>query len=158
MKRFKDMWKKGLHNRGGDGACDAAVGMGGSSRTGTFAGTFGNSYYVPTNRFDRFVEEGYRQNVIAYRCVNVIARALASVPWLLYQRDHAGRGVDEHEIESHPLLELMNCPSPRQAGSLFMEEVVSYLLLSGNSYIEAALDGDGNSNSHFDFFKKLFDK
>lgn len=136
MKRFKEMWKKSLTGRGGR---DAGYDTG----TGGFAGTFGGSYYVPLSRFDRFVEEGYRQNVIAYRCVNVIARALASVPWLLYQRDHAGvRSIDEHEIELHPLLELLNCPSPRQAGSSFMEEVVSYLLLSGNSYIEAVLDGN----------------
>jgi HK97 family phage portal protein len=140
MKRFKDMWKKGLHNRGFDAGHDAGAGSG----AGAYAGTFGGSYYVPTNRFDRFVDEGYRQNVIAYRCVNVIARALGSVPWLLYQRDLSGkRSVEEHEIESHPLLELLNCPSPRQAGSSFMEEVVSYLLLSGNSYIESVLDGDG---------------
>ncbi|MDP5012597.1 MAG: phage portal protein, partial [Alphaproteobacteria bacterium] len=140
MKRFKEMWKKSLVGRGGDMGYDAAAGIG--SGAGAFAGTFGGSYYVPTNRFDRFVDEGYRQKVIAYRCVTVIARPLASVPWLLYERDSVGDRLDEHEIESHPLLELMNCPSPRQAGSLFMEEVVSYLLLSGNSYIEAVLDGN----------------
>ncbi len=132
-----------MHSRCGNRAYDPAAGLGAGLGSGAFAGTFGSTYYVPTNRFDRFVDEGYRQNVIAYRCVSVIARALGSVPWLLYQRDHSGgRSVDEHEIESHPLLELMNCPSPRQAGSSFMEEVVSYLLLSGNSCIEAVLDGN----------------
>jgi len=143
MKRFKDFWNKGLHSRGA--GSDARLGADrAGSGAGAFAGTFGNSYQVPVSRFDRFVDEGYRQNVIAYRCVNVIARALGSVPWLLYQRDVAGdRSMEEHEIESHPLLGLMNSPSPRQAGSSFMEEVVSYLLLSGNSYIEAVLDGDG---------------
>ena len=149
MKRFKELWNKGhlsqSGNRSRTNGHDAAGGYdtGSHSGVGAFAGTFGDSCYVAPNRFDRFVEEGYRQNVIAYRCVNVIARALSSVPWLLYQRDPAGGAAGEHEIESHPLLELLNCPSPRQAGSSFMEEVVSYLLLSGNSYIEAVLDGEG---------------
>ena len=54
MKRFREMWKKSLTGRGGDVGCDAGIGSG----AGTFAGTFGSSYYVPTNRFDRFVDEG----------------------------------------------------------------------------------------------------
>ncbi|MDP3372557.1 MAG: phage portal protein [Candidatus Paracaedibacteraceae bacterium] len=130
MKRFKDLWKKGLPSGRSPFNSDANV----------FAETLiSGSTYAPSNRFDRLVNEGYRQNVIAYRCITVISRALSSVPWLLYKRDRHG----EHELESHPLLTLLNSPSPRQAGSSFMEEVVSYLLLSGNSYIEAILGGDG---------------
>ena len=82
-----------------------------------------------SRRYDALADEGYEKNVIVYRCVNLIARGLASIPWLLYKGDH--------EIEKHPLLDLLNCPSPRQAGSAFMECVVSHLLLSGSAYIEA---------------------
>ncbi|MEI8294995.1 MAG: phage portal protein [Alphaproteobacteria bacterium] len=91
----------------------------------------GQPQWTP-RRYDTLAEEGYHKNVIVNRCVNLIARGLSSIPWLLY------RG--EHEIAQHPLLTLLNSPSPRQAGSSFMEEIVSYLLLSGNAYIEAVLD------------------
>lgn len=74
--------------------------------------------------------KGYQRNVIVYRCVNLISRGLASVPLLLY-RD------GEKEIDDHPILTLLNSPSPRQAGSAFMEAMVGYLLLSGNCYIES---------------------
>lgn len=79
-------------------------------------------------------EEGYHNNVIVYRCVTLIARNLASIPWIAYRKNH-------QLPQSHPLLMLLNRPSPRQAGSAFMEEVVSYLLLAGNSYIEAVGPG-----------------
>lgn len=86
-------------------------------------------------RYDALAEEGYQRNVIVYRCVTLISRGVASVPWLLYEGDR--------EVSYHPLLTLLNCPSPRQAGSAFMEAVVSYLLLSGNAYIEALRGENG---------------
>lgn len=97
-------------------------------------GTVGNPVWTP-RRYDSLAAEGYQKNVIVYRCVNLVARGLGSVPWLLYR--------EETEIEAHPLLDLLNSPSPRQAGSAFMEAVAGYLLLSGNSYIEAVLDHQG---------------
>jgi phage portal protein BeeE len=42
-----------------------------------------------------------------------------------------------------PLLDLLNCPSPRQAGSSFMESLVGHLMLAGNAYIEAVSDQSG---------------
>jgi HK97 family phage portal protein len=97
-------------------------------------GTVGNPVWTP-RRYDSLAAEGYQKNVIVYRCVNLIARGLGSVPWLLYK--------GEAELNKHPLLDLLNFPSPRQAGSAFMEAVVGYLLLSGNTYIEAVLNQEG---------------
>ncbi|MBX9805605.1 MAG: phage portal protein [Alphaproteobacteria bacterium] len=97
-------------------------------------GTVGNPVWTP-RRYDSLAAEGYQKNVIVYRCVNLIARGLSSVPWLLYK--------DDEELAHHPLLTLLNAPSPRQAGSAFMESVVGFLLLSGNTYIEAVHDHEG---------------
>lgn len=97
-------------------------------------GMVGNPVWTP-RRYDSLAVEGYQRNVIVYRCVNLIARGLGSVPWLLY------RG--ETEVEAHPLLDLLKSPSPRQAGSAFMEAVTGYFLLSGNAYVEAVLDPQG---------------
>ncbi|MGV8948963.1 MAG: phage portal protein [Candidatus Paracaedibacter sp.] len=97
-------------------------------------GMVGNPVWTP-RRYDALAAEGYQKNVIVYRCVNLIARGLGSVPWLLYHGDT--------EVDHHPLLDLLNSPSPRQAGSAFMEAVAGYLLLSGNTYIEAVMDHCG---------------
>lgn len=94
----------------------------------------GKPVWTPRN-YQMLAEEGYQKNVIVYRCVNLIARGIASVPWLLYDHDE--------EIENHPLLDLLKMPSPQQAGSSFIEAIVGYLLLSGNSYVEAVMNHEG---------------
>ncbi len=99
----------------------------------------GNPIWTP-RRYDALAEEGYHKNVIVYRCVNLIARAMGSVPWLLYERDKEG---NEREIYQHPILDLLHHPSLLQGGSAFIEDVVSYLLLSGNTYIEAVYNDLG---------------
>jgi phage portal protein BeeE len=99
-------------------------------------GSVGKPVFTP-RYYEQLADEGYQRNVIVFRCVNLIARGLGSVPWLLY------RNGSDQELERHPLLTLLNCPSPHQAGSAFMEAVVSHLLLSGNAYVEAVLDNYG---------------
>lgn len=94
----------------------------------------GQAVWTP-RQYDRLTEEGYRKNVIVYRAVNLIARGAASVPWRLY------RGNDE--LHQHPLLDLLHTPNPRLGGSAFIESMLNYLLLSGNSYIEAVCDTQG---------------
>ena len=69
-----------------------------------------------------------------YRCVRMICEAAASVPLCLYD--------GPTELEDHPLLDLLARPSPPQTQTEFIEAVLGYLLVSGNSYIEAvALNG-----------------
>ncbi len=117
------------------------------SHARTHANASNASFFCHTSRarpvwsetsFDTLAREGYQKNVIAYRCVNLIARSVASVPWLVYSCDQS------HELDRHKVLDLLKSPSPRQAGSAFMEAVVSYLLLSGNTFIQAVYDARGD--------------
>lgn len=80
--------------------------------------------------YDSLSRESYLRNAISYRCVKLIASSASSVSWLLY-----GRG--EKEIVEHPILGLLDRPSPGVGGAAFVEAAVAYYLLSGNSYIEA---------------------
>ena len=82
-----------------------------------------------SNSYDDLADVGYKKNVIVYRCVQLISRALASVEWTLKDGDETLR---EHEI-----LDLMNKPNAKQYKTTFIEEAVSYLLLSGNCYVMA---------------------
>lgn len=77
-----------------------------------------------------FAREAYRVNAIGYRCVRMIAQAAAAVPLLMH--DEAG-----NEIENHPLLGLLDAPSPLTGRTAFLESLYSFLLLSGNTYIES---------------------
>ncbi len=81
---------------------------------------------------------GYQKNVIVYRCVHIIARAIASVSWLLKEYD-AIKKVDE-SIHNHIILDIFERPNARQSRISFLETAVSHLLLSGNCYIRAIRD------------------
>lgn len=83
-------------------------------------------------------EIGYRENVVVYRCIHLIARAAASVSWLLKKYD-AQKKVDE-TIHNHEILALFEKPNTRQSRASFIETAVSHLLLSGNCYIQAIRD------------------
>lgn len=91
---------------------------------------------VTPRRYDTLSTQGYHHNPIVYRCVKLIAQGIGSIPFLLYEK----RGGVEHEILHHPLLDLLGQPSPYQARFSFMEQIVSHLLLSGNAYLEIALN------------------
>ncbi|MGH6770211.1 MAG: phage portal protein, partial [Xanthobacteraceae bacterium] len=67
--------------------------------------------------------------------VKLVAENAASCVFLAYE------GAAERD--SHPLLDLLARPNPRQDGAAFFEALYSHLLLAGNAYVEAvALDGD----------------
>ena len=81
------------------------------------------------------VKEGYEKNVIVYRCVAMIARGIATVPWLLYDGDT--------ELMSHPLLDLLRRPSPGESGASFLENLATSFLLSGNAFVHVDVDQHG---------------
>lgn len=86
--------------------------------------------------------EGYTQNVIVYRCVNLIASQVSKIPFVLYKGDRI--------IESHDLLDLLRAPNPKQSQKEFIEDVISQKLITGNAYIEMATP----NNSSELLFKK----
>jgi HK97 family phage portal protein len=96
----------------------------------------GRAVWSP-HRFDAFAEEAYRKNVIAFRAINQVSRAAASVPWRLAQ----GRGAVA--LDRHPLLDLLARPNPMMAGSEFIEAVTGYYLIAGNAFVEAVSVGGG---------------
>lgn len=94
--------------------------------------------YESLQNYGSLASDGFRHNVIVHRCVTLISRSIASVPWLLFQDS-----TEQHEIASHPLLHILDHPNPRQGGASFIEEMVSYLLIAGQSYVEAVRDHEG---------------
>ncbi|CAO5678744.1 MAG: hypothetical protein NEHIOOID_00971 [Holosporales bacterium] len=109
-----------------------------SNKKGTFASkikSWASSWDILStdNRYDEMAQFGYCSNVIAYRSIQMIARGLSSVPWLLYKDQRT-------ELEIHPLLSLLKSPNMRQADATFREELVSHLLICGNAYILKTLN------------------
>ena len=92
---------------------------------------FVGSGFSHHNEYARFAAEGYQQNVIAHRCINLIAKSASTIPFKIMQ----GRGDAATEVENHDLEQVMRRPNKLQSHAEFMEAVHAYLLLSGNCYI-----------------------
>jgi HK97 family phage portal protein len=76
-----------------------------------------------------FAENGYQKNVIARRCITIVAQNVAKVPLCLKS------GKKEVDDRNHPLLKLLHRPNPTTAGAAFIEAVVAYRMLGGNSMV-----------------------
>ncbi|MEY4464104.1 MAG: hypothetical protein RLZZ81_1075 [Pseudomonadota bacterium] len=78
--------------------------------------------------------EAYRENVIVYRCINLIAQSAGHVPWKVLKSKNG------EVISDHPLQYLLKRPNPEKAGADFFSELIASKLLFGNSYILSTLD------------------
>ena len=95
--------------------------------------TVGRPQWTPRN-YAALAKEGFAGNAIGYRCVRMLAEAAGSVPLLVYE--------GEKELTSHPLKQLLARPNPAQTGRELLENILSFLLVAGNSYTEVStLDG-----------------
>ena len=99
-----------------------------------------NSYFYNIGKpvwmernYQQFAQEAYTKNVVAYRAINMIAGAAASIGLKVF--DYKG-----HPIENHPIIELLYKPNPHQNKSEFLESVYLYRLISGNAYVFSASD------------------
>ena len=82
------------------------------------------------------VKNGFQGNPVGFRVVKLIAEAAAALPLVLQD---AGR-----RYEAHPVLDLIRRPNPEQSGAELMEAVYGALQVSGNAYLEATGDADGD--------------
>ena len=105
----------------------------------------GRARWTPRN-YAALAREGYARNAIVYRAVRLIAESVGSLCFVLYE------GAAERD--SHPLLDLIKRPNPRQDGASFLESVTSHLLLAGNAYVEAV--GFGGDSSMPDQVRELY--
>lgn len=74
------------------------------------------------------VKEGYKRNSSVYRSVYLKAKAGSSVPWFVEDKNG-------NKLENHHLTQLLSHPSPFVSRQDLFELVISWLELSGNSYL-----------------------
>jgi len=86
----------------------------------------------PTRNYATFAKESYMLNAIAFRCIDLISKSAGSVTWKLFEQV----GDENTEVFNHPINKLLKRPNPRMAWNYLQYEIMSYLIMSGNSYIE----------------------
>lgn len=96
--------------------------------------TPGQPVWTPRN-YAALAKAGFERNVIAYRCIRLVAEAAASAPLRVSEGGAA--------MSDHPLLALLAHPNAEQSGATLFESLYGYLQTAGNAYLEAvALDGE----------------
>ena len=91
----------------------------------------GQPVWTPRN-YEELAKESYAKNAVAYRAINEIAKCGGSVPFRLF----SGKGQSRKEVLKSPLLDLLARPNPMQGRAAFIQAVIGFLLIAGNSYLE----------------------
>ncbi len=87
-----------------------------------------DAYSSKTNRrYKDYAKDGYQENAIVHRCVQLISNSASAVDLCVYSGDT--------KLDNHELISLLDRPNPLQSGVEYFASLYSYLLISGNSYI-----------------------
>lgn len=95
----------------------------------------GQATWWDNSRYDLLVKEGFEKDITVYAAIMEVAHGVSGLRWQLFTKGKKGR---REEVLGHPMLQLLRRPNPLQGQSEFFEFLVGYLLISGNSYVEAA--------------------
>ena len=96
---------------------------------GNMVGYFNVGNHTKDYKYQDLANEGYLKNAIVYRCVNEISKGMSAIPFRILNQNG-------DIVEQHPVIELLRKPNPLQSYSEFLNSLVGYLLLSGNSYVQ----------------------
>ena len=76
---------------------------------------------------------GFEANVYVMACIQQKTKAMSGIEWSLYRK----RGKTLREIDSHPILDLLDRPNPEHSRPSFIEDLIGYRELNGNSFLWA---------------------
>lgn len=102
-----------------------------SFRSYSTSSGYGPASWTPRN-YENFANETYLKNVIAFRCIDEIAKATASVPWGLFNEKKSGT---LERVYEHDMSELIKRPNPEESFEYLMLKWQAFLLMAGNSFL-----------------------
>mgnify|MGYP006921304734 CR=1 FL=1 len=98
--------------------------------TPTLAYYGGRPQYRATD-IDAYIREGYMNNPDVFSAVEIFSNAAGAVDWGVEKKV---RGKWE-PIDTHPMLDLLERPSPRMSGTTLIRELVKWRLIGGEFYL-----------------------
>ncbi|MFT4967506.1 MAG: HK97 family phage portal protein [Candidatus Deianiraeaceae bacterium] len=96
------------------------------------------------SNYEQFATEGYVKNVVAYRCIAMIARSASFISLKCGVQNDDGNFV---ENTTHKLNSLFARPNENESFYDIMEKLYSYKLLWGNVFLRTFQGEDGNIDS-----------
>ena len=114
-----------------------------TSRTAVIVGTgFPGGVVWAERNYENFAKETYMKNVIAFACIDKIAKAVSSVPWKLFKK--IGEGEKE-ELNEHPFNSVLKRANPENSWMMLSYSHISYLCMSGNAFLERITTDTGGN-------------
>jgi HK97 family phage portal protein len=124
--------------------------LGGRSRKANpnqsfYVSSFGGSPIWTTIKYEALAREAFNGNVYAHKGIQQIGISIASIEWFVAREEHTPDGeTDIHELDRHPLKDILKRPNPQQGWPAFIENVIQDLYIGGNVYILKVCDPDTN--------------
>jgi len=87
----------------------------------------------PERNYANFAKEGYIENVVCFRAIDLTSKSVASVPWKLKRK--LGNGEIE-EVDNHIILDTIKRPNRSLGWTALIQKLIAYLIIAGNSYLE----------------------
>ena len=78
-----------------------------------------------------YIKQGYKKNANVYSVINWIVKKAAMTHWQLFEIVDGEKQI----VYKHPLLDLMNRPNPTQGKAEFIESMLGFKLLCGESFV-----------------------
>lgn len=91
-------------------------------------------------KYKNFADEGYKKNIIVFKCMNEVMNGIGQVPWVVYKVQRNGDKIEAPESE---LAKLLRRPNPKQGQSAFFSELTGYHRLAGDGYVEVVKGSRG---------------
>lgn len=83
--------------------------------------------------YENFAKETYMKNVIAFRCIDMIAKAVSFVPWKIVRETENG---EKETVYDHPFNSILKKANPLNSWMSLTYAFISYFCMSGNSFME----------------------
>lgn len=82
--------------------------------------------------YENAAREGYGKNPYVYAAIRQNSMSVAGIKWNVYADQ-----TKKKKFDDHPALTLITRPNPREGKTKFFENMMGYLLLDGNSFLQA---------------------
>ena len=93
---------------------------------------FGNRITTDDPRDEEYADKGYQLSPTVFGIINNTATAASQVPWKIYKKNTDGTKTETR----NPLLEkLLNRPNFRDTWPQFIQDAISWKMISGNTYV-----------------------
>lgn len=120
-------------------------------------------FVLPSDNPDTYITEGWDRLPNVYSIISLVIEKVSTIPFTLYsvEDQRALRAYNCHmrnknfvgaaklrskafsEIESHPILDLLETPNEYQNYEDLVEQLCGYLMLTGNTYLNTEVPGAG---------------